>query len=46
LHGGIGITEELSVGAHFKRVTANAHAFGDRSFCLDRYMESAREVGQ
>ncbi|MOA69928.1 hypothetical protein D3C78_1984270 [compost metagenome] len=30
LHGGIGMTEELQVGAHFKRVTAIEAMFGSR----------------
>lgn len=36
LHGGIGMTEELNVGAYFKRLTAMEVLSGDRDYHLDR----------
>ncbi len=38
IHGGIGVTEELDIGHHFRRVTHLAALFGDRDFHLNRYM--------
>lgn len=37
LHGGMGMTDELSVGYYFKHLTAHARLFGDRDYHLDRY---------
>lgn len=36
LHGGIGMTEELQVGAHFKRVTVIEARFGSRQHHLSK----------
>lgn len=38
IHGGIGVTEELDIGHHFRRVTHLAALFGDRDFHVTRYM--------
>lgn len=37
LHGGIGMSEEYSVGHAFKRLTALERVFGDRTFHLARF---------
>lgn len=37
LHGGIGVTDELSVGHYFKRLTAIENLFGARDYHLERY---------
>jgi len=39
LHGGMGVTDELSVGHYFKRLTALDTAFGDSDLHLDRFSE-------
>lgn len=39
LHGGIGVTEELSVGHYFKRLTVINSLFGDVDFHLQRYSD-------
>ncbi len=36
LHGGIGMTDELSVGAYFKRLTVIENLFGNRDYHLGR----------
>ena len=36
LHGGMGVTDEMSVGHYFKRLTLIDHSFGDRAHHLDR----------
>jgi alkylation response protein AidB-like acyl-CoA dehydrogenase len=36
-HGGIGITQELSIGHYFKRATMIESAFGSADFHLDRF---------
>lgn len=38
LHGGIGMTDELVVGHHFKRLLLLGMLFGDESYYLDRYI--------
>ena len=38
IHGGIGMTDELSVGHYFKRVTMINAMFGDDTFYMDRYI--------
>ena len=38
LHGGIGMTEELSVGHYFKRIAVIENLFNSRDFHLQRYM--------
>ncbi len=37
LHGGIGVTEELSIGHYFRRLTAFGNIFGDREHHLKRF---------
>ena len=37
LHGGIGMTDELGVGHHFKRLMLLATLYGDERYHLDRY---------
>lgn len=41
IHGAMGLTEELSLGGHFKRALAIAAAFGSRADHLARFAESA-----
>ena len=41
VHGAMGLTEELSLGAHFKRALSIAAAFGSRADHLARYAEVA-----
>ena len=41
LHGGVGTMEESMVAQRFKRITANAHQFGDRDFHINRYVALA-----
>jgi hypothetical protein len=38
LHGGMGMTDELSVGHYFKRLTMIDLTFGDQAHHLKRYM--------
>jgi alkylation response protein AidB-like acyl-CoA dehydrogenase len=45
LHGGIAMTEELSVGHYFKRLTALESWFGSREFHLQRFSDSAAVTG-
>ncbi len=40
LHGGIGTTDELSVGHYFKRLAAIGVMFGSRDSYLARYFQS------
>lgn len=40
LHGGIGTTDEFSVGHYFKRLTAIGVMFGSRDSHLSRYMQA------
>lgn len=37
LHGGIGVTEELSIGHYFRRLTCFGNLFGDREYHLQRF---------
>ncbi|HEY0917097.1 MAG TPA: acyl-CoA dehydrogenase family protein, partial [Solimonas sp.] len=39
IHGGMGITEELSLGHYFRRCTAIAAQFGNADFHLRRYAD-------
>jgi alkylation response protein AidB-like acyl-CoA dehydrogenase len=39
LHGGIGMTDELIVGHHFKRLMLLAKLYGDESYYLQRYVQ-------
>jgi len=41
LHGGIGMTDELVVGHHFKRLLLLSMLYGDENYYLQRYMELA-----
>lgn len=41
IHGAMGLTEELSLGAHFKRALAIASAMGPRADHLARFAEAA-----
>lgn len=45
LHGAMGVTEELSVGAYFKRVLVFEHLFGSVDEHLHRYGTLARQTG-
>jgi alkylation response protein AidB-like acyl-CoA dehydrogenase len=40
LHGGIGMTDELCVGHHFKRVMLLEKLFGDEGWYLQKFVES------
>lgn len=40
LHGGMGVTDEVSVSHYFKRLTAIELAFGDADSHLDRFIET------
>ncbi|HKE94996.1 MAG TPA: acyl-CoA dehydrogenase [Povalibacter sp.] len=42
LHGGMGMTDELMVSHHFKRLTAIDLTFGDTDFHLQRFMSVSR----
>jgi len=37
IHGGMGVTEELNIGAYFKRLTVFEILFGNTAFHLRRY---------
>jgi alkylation response protein AidB-like acyl-CoA dehydrogenase len=37
LHGGMGMTDDLIVGQHFKRLTMMSLTFADQSKLMDRY---------
>lgn len=41
LHGGMGVTDELSVSHYFKRLTAIELAFGDADYHIDRFIETS-----
>jgi alkylation response protein AidB-like acyl-CoA dehydrogenase len=43
LHGGIGMSDELDVGHHFKRLLLLSKLYGDEDYYLQRYMELARQ---
>ncbi len=42
LHGGIGMTEEYSVGHYFRRIMVIEHMFGDTSYHLTRLADAVR----
>lgn len=44
LHGGMGMTDELSVGHYFKRITSINVQFGDPSYHLMRYARQVEHV--
>ncbi len=37
LHGGVGMTNDIAVGHHFKRLAAIAHTYGDADHHLERF---------
>ena len=41
LHGGIGMTDELNVGHHFKRLLVLGMLYGDEDYYLNQYMKLA-----
>ena len=41
LHGGMGVTDELPVSHHFRRLTAIELSLGDTEHHLERFVESA-----
>ena len=41
LHGGIGMTEEHSIGHYYKKLVAFEKRFGDTEFHLSRYLQHA-----
>jgi len=41
LHGGIGMSDELAVGHHFKRLLLLSKLYGDEDYHLQRYMDLA-----
>jgi len=46
LHGGVGITEELAVSHHFRRVMVNAALFGDRDAQFARFLAGVQGGAQ
>lgn len=46
LHGGIGVTDELSVGHYFKRLAAIENLFGSRDYHLMRFHQLASDDRQ
>ena len=40
LHGGMGVTEEMSVGHYLKRLMVIANIFGSADFYLQKYINS------
>ena len=43
LHGGMGVTEELNVGAYFKRLMAIEIILGSSDFHLKRHAQLSRK---
>jgi alkylation response protein AidB-like acyl-CoA dehydrogenase len=43
LHGGVGVTEELEISHHFRRLMVNAALLGGRDFHLARFASSCLE---
>jgi alkylation response protein AidB-like acyl-CoA dehydrogenase len=41
LHGGIGMTDELSIGHHFKRLMVLAKLYGDEAGYLQKFTDLA-----
>ena len=41
LHGGMGVSEELHVGHHLKRLSLSASLFGDENYHLDRFSRAS-----
>ena len=44
LHGGIGMTDELSVGHHYKRLMVLGRLYGDEAWYLQRYTDIAASL--
>ena len=40
LHGGMGVTEEMSIGHYLKRLMVIANIFGSADFYLQKYINS------
>ena len=40
LHGGMGVTEEMSVGHYLKRLLVITNIFGSSDYFLDKYIDS------
>jgi alkylation response protein AidB-like acyl-CoA dehydrogenase len=40
LHGGMGVTEEMSVGHYLKRLLVITNLFGSSDYFLNKYIES------
>ena len=40
LHGGMGVTEEMSVGHYLKRLMVISNLFGSSDYFLDKYIDS------
>ena len=40
LHGGMGVTQEMSVGHYLKRLLVITNLFGSSDYFLDKYIES------
>ena len=39
MHGGMGVTEEMSIGHYLKRLMVIAHLFGNADYYLDKYID-------
>ena len=44
LHGGIGVTEELNISHHYRRLFVIARQFGDADLHLERFAQATDEV--
>ena len=40
MHGGMGCTEEMSIGHYLKRLVAISHLFGNPDYYLKKYSDS------
>ena len=40
MHGGMGCTEEMSIGHYLKRMMVIVHLFGNDTYYLNKYIES------
>ncbi|MEC8084991.1 MAG: pimeloyl-CoA dehydrogenase small subunit, partial [Pseudomonadota bacterium] len=40
LHGGMGMTDEMTIGHYFKRLTMIDRTFGDTDHCMRRYADT------
>jgi alkylation response protein AidB-like acyl-CoA dehydrogenase len=41
LHGGLGVSDEMSVSHHFKRIMVNEALFGNAEYQLDRFVAAS-----